>query len=1189
MYATGKTLFRAASIFLLTLLSAFLLQGQISGPPTANCHITDGTFSTCPNGMMEWSDVTPLAFPATNSFLYVNQDSAHSFLYLMYDFPFRTAQLGPNDSVHVSFDTVSQDSGTPGLEEYDIFIYGNGQMQVLEQGQPTPAGRIVGAGGFGVSPNSSTPHVMAELQVPLTPGPPTDYSPDPLFWSASLPPTPPPPPDPPSCPVTIFGLCIKSQDQIDAWTQEADAAYEQAESDYTNGQIACDNLGQQAQQQADQLAQAAVSTAANQLNAQLQLINSAFESATEFLQEHLENPNEPMEILEILENIKPTIVGLGNAVGDATLTLSEVIEDPGDYFVFNVTAYALTLQAVGKALSAVDAAEAAGAAVSAFAAEELAPLAGFMAAGVLAYDDALLLNADLALAIQAVAQDAATAACLAALDVTTAPEFAKAAYFELLAEDPPDPNYTVIAQPVTPTLPGQPITVASGFSQQVVNDLNALVQNLENELALLQVIPTSVNRVAGAVAAGSQVWQRAQAQAVQQYASELIPLLNNEPSLRATLAQDLTASGLRFTFNAASVANLMGLSAQNGLPSGLATALTQLGLGAAAQQAIIQSLSSIDPSTVAALGTGNFPQALVDPSLSAAIAAASNALGTLAATQPTSALAPSFTLTLPGDYVSAGVGLRSQTGGTITIAGIPTGATVQKALLYWGMLDNGEDASLHQLNFNGTALSGTRIGTGPDTCWGRTNSFTYRADVTSYVTGNGAYVLTGVAIGGNILAEGASLVVVYQLAGAPFKTIIIDDGNIAIPLGSASGTATFSGFTATAPANDSLRRAGAVLDLEVRPRATGVGSPVTASTTFMVGDGQAENFGATPVFFTGNLGTLSLPNLFGSNDGLYWDTDTFNVSSVVGPGNSSDTATISVAGDCLLWSAQAFSVTVTPAQAPPPVTATAAVVQANVNGNTVVNQRGLAPADAPTLQEQILMIVQNQIIQNPSMNPQVLTSQLVNSLPPSILPPNEAASIVNNVLNNIIPPKITPTITWAAPAAIAFGSALGSLQLDATASVPGRFVYMPPAGTVLPVGNGQTLTAAFTPADLVHYTTATATTMINVRPGAASPAPASLVVTNVLIRNAGNVTIQLTIANAGGTAASNAVLTTVKVGATAAAPLPQMLGPIAPGAFVQATVTVPGSVGASGAASSLSVSGTYTGGTFSSNSRITLP
>ena len=48
--------------------------------------------------------------------------------------------------------------------------------------------------------------------------------------------------------------------------------------------------------------------------------------------------------------------------------------------------------------------------------------------------------------------------------------------------------------------------------------------------------------------------------------------------------------------------------------------------------------------------------------------------------------------------------------------------------------------------------------------------------------------------------------------------------------------------------------------------------------------------------------------------------------------------------------------------------------------------------------------------------------------------------------------QATPTITWASPAGITYGTALSAAQLDATASVPGTFTYSPAAGTVLKAG-----------------------------------------------------------------------------------------------------------------------------------------
>ncbi len=78
--------------------------------------------------------------------------------------------------------------------------------------------------------------------------------------------------------------------------------------------------------------------------------------------------------------------------------------------------------------------------------------------------------------------------------------------------------------------------------------------------------------------------------------------------------------------------------------------------------------------------------------------------------------------------------------------------------------------------------------------------------------------------------------------------------------------------------------------------------------------------------------------------------------------------------------------------------------------------------------------------------------------------------------------QATPIITWATPADITQGQALGAAQLDATASVAGTFTYSPAAGTVLSAGMGQGLTALFTPTDSTDYTGAGASATINVLP-----------------------------------------------------------------------------------------------------------
>ncbi|AIZ62615.1 hypothetical protein PK28_01030 [Hymenobacter sp. DG25B] len=95
-------------------------------------------------------------------------------------------------------------------------------------------------------------------------------------------------------------------------------------------------------------------------------------------------------------------------------------------------------------------------------------------------------------------------------------------------------------------------------------------------------------------------------------------------------------------------------------------------------------------------------------------------------------------------------------------------------------------------------------------------------------------------------------------------------------------------------------------------------------------------------------------------------------------------------------------------------------------------------------------------------------------------------ALSNNYVLAFIPADLTitqatPTITWANPLDIIYGTALSPTQLNATANVPGDFTYTPSAGTQLNASDAQTLSVLFTPEDAVNYTTATATATINVK------------------------------------------------------------------------------------------------------------
>ena len=87
--------------------------------------------------------------------------------------------------------------------------------------------------------------------------------------------------------------------------------------------------------------------------------------------------------------------------------------------------------------------------------------------------------------------------------------------------------------------------------------------------------------------------------------------------------------------------------------------------------------------------------------------------------------------------------------------------------------------------------------------------------------------------------------------------------------------------------------------------------------------------------------------------------------------------------------------------------------------------------------------------------------------------PNYTLTLANGTLG--VATKIVPALTWPSPAAITYGTVLGSAQLNATSGgVAGTISYAPAAGAVLSAGT-QTLNATFTPMDIATYAPANAT------------------------------------------------------------------------------------------------------------------
>src|SRR5207247_3641466 len=78
--------------------------------------------------------------------------------------------------------------------------------------------------------------------------------------------------------------------------------------------------------------------------------------------------------------------------------------------------------------------------------------------------------------------------------------------------------------------------------------------------------------------------------------------------------------------------------------------------------------------------------------------------------------------------------------------------------------------------------------------------------------------------------------------------------------------------------------------------------------------------------------------------------------------------------------------------------------------------------------------------------------------------------------------KGTPVITSANPANIIHPAALSGTELNASANVPGSFVYNPASGTVLNAGP-HTLHVDFTPSDTANYNNASKDVSITVDKG----------------------------------------------------------------------------------------------------------
>ena len=180
---------------------------------------------------------------------------------------------------------------------------------------------------------------------------------------------------------------------------------------------------------------------------------------------------------------------------------------------------------------------------------------------------------------------------------------------------------------------------------------------------------------------------------------------------------------------------------------------------------------------------------------------------------------------------------------------------------------------------------------------------------------------------------------------------------------------------------------------------------------------------------------------------------------------------------------QVLQVTFTPTDATDYTTATA-TVSINVNkAAPTITWAAPAPIIFGTVLSNTQLNATGSVSGTTAYSPAVgavLSAGASQALQVTFTPTDTVDNTTATAMVSITVNKAAPTITWAAPVAISYGTALSSTQLDATGSVAGTTAYSPAVGTVLSAGPSQALQVTFTPADTVDYTTAMDTVYINV-------------------------------------------------------------------------------------------------------------
>ena len=275
------------------------------------------------------------------------------------------------------------------------------------------------------------------------------------------------------------------------------------------------------------------------------------------------------------------------------------------------------------------------------------------------------------------------------------------------------------------------------------------------------------------------------------------------------------------------------------------------------------------------------------------------------------------------NFVTTGGSLRNapntsnacsiNTTSTQSLSGIPATRTVRKAYLYWGASGNTADTTV---TLNGNNVTASRTFTRTFNNGTAFNYFGGFADVTSLVSGNGSFTFGGLTVsngapwcGSQAVVGGWALIVIYEGAGERLRAINLYDG-LDYFYGS-QVTQTPDGFRVPATNIDGRI---AVFTLEGDPQNSNAQNGFAESLRF---NGTALNDGLVPADsdptsqqFDGTINTAGAP----ANVQSYGiDVDQYDVSALLGAGQTSATTIYSSGDDLVLLMAQIVSATSDPA------------------------------------------------------------------------------------------------------------------------------------------------------------------------------------------------------------------------------------------------------------------------------------